>query len=221
MNIWQAITWEVARTGGFMAYILLTLSVVVGLALSLHWQSPRWPRLVNNELHTFLTLLSLVFTAIHVLAIWVDPFTHFGWSEVFIPSVSHYRPFWMALGIVGLYLGLAVWISTWLRRWIGYRWWRRFHILTLCLYALVTIHGIATGSDTRAWWGIILYAGSVLMVGTLLLTRLSMPVNTQGRAHPMIVVMILLVLFALTCWAVIGPFQPSYKGDAGSITTNQ
>jgi len=44
-------------------------------------------------------------------------------------------------------------ISTWLRPRIAYTWWRRLHVLTLAIYALVTIHGIGTGSDTRTWWG--------------------------------------------------------------------
>ncbi len=50
-TIWQSITWDIARAGGFTAYILLTLAVIVGLALSTQIQSPsRWPRLLNSEL---------------------------------------------------------------------------------------------------------------------------------------------------------------------------
>ena len=60
VQLWQAVTWDVARAGGLMAYLLLTLSVALGLALSLRWQRPRWPRLITNELHGFVTLLSLV-----------------------------------------------------------------------------------------------------------------------------------------------------------------
>ena len=91
-TIWQTITWDVARAGGFTAYILLTLAVAVGLALSTQLQSPRrWPRLLNSELHNFLTLLSTIFVGVHVLAVWIDPFTHFGWSAVFIPFASSYR----------------------------------------------------------------------------------------------------------------------------------
>src|SRR2546421_9921533 len=125
-TLWQAVTWDVARAGGFTAYILLMLSVAIGLALTMHLQSPSfWPRILNSELHNFVTLLALVFTSIHVLAVIVDPFTRFGLKEVFIPFVSHYRPVWMALGIVALYLGLAIGLSTWLRPIIGYNWWRR------------------------------------------------------------------------------------------------
>ena len=183
-TIWQDVTWDVARAGGFTAYILLTLSVVVGLALSTQLQSSsRWPRLINNELHNFLSLLGTVFLGIHILAAWIDPFTNFGWNEIFIPFVSHYRPTWMAFGIVGLYLGIAIGISTWLRPRIGYVWWRRLHVLTLGIFALATIHGIGTGSDTQTWWALGIYLVSIASVGLLLCRRLFGQGNKGKQKH--------------------------------------
>src|SRR5947208_2279899 len=144
-TIWETVTWDVARAGGFTTYVLLTLAVAVGLALSTQLQSPgRWPRLLNSELHNFLTLLSTIFLGVHVLAVVVDPFTHFGWNEILIPLASHYRPVWMALGIVGLYLGIAIGISTLLRKRIGYSWWRRLHVLTLGIFALAARRALGT-----------------------------------------------------------------------------
>jgi len=184
MTIWQEVTWNVARAGGFTTYVLLTLAVAVGLALSTQLQSPsRWPRLINNELHNFLTLLSAVFLVVHVLAVWVDPFTRFGWNEIFIPLASHYRPEWMALGIVALYLGIAIGISTLLRPHIGYTWWRRLHVLTLGIFALATIHGIGTGSDTQTWWELGIYLASILLVGSLLCRRLLSPASKRKKGH--------------------------------------
>lgn len=174
MNItWESVTWNIARAGGFTAYILLTLAVLAGLALSTQFQSPaRWPRLLNNELHNFLTLLSTIFLGVHVLAVWVDPFTNFGWNEMLIPFASHYRPFWMALGIVALYLGLAIGLSTWIRPRLGYKWWRRLHILTLGIFALATIHGLGTGSDTQTPWALGMYIASSSLVSLLLCRRI-------------------------------------------------
>jgi len=211
MSLWQTVTWDIARTGGFTAFGLLTLSVAIGLALTLHLQSPRWPRIINSELHNFLTLLALIFTGIHVLAVWADPFTSFGWNEVFIPFVSHYRPLWMALGIVAFYIGIAIGISTWLRPYIGYKWWRNLHMLTLLLYALVVVHGIATGSDTRTWWGAAIYALSVLLVGTLLWMRLRKPANAKSRAHPALAVVVVAAIMVGTAWSLLGPFQPGWN----------
>ncbi len=186
-TIWQSVAWDVARAGGFTAYILLTLAVVVGLALSTQIQSPsRWPRLLNSELHNFLTLLSTIFLVVHVLAVWIDPFTHFGLKEILIPLASSYRPVWMALGIVGLYLGIAIGISTWLRPHIGYKLWRRLHVLTLGIFALATIHGIGTGSDTQTPWALGIYLVSIVLVGSLLCRRLffSKVKSKHTPAHP-------------------------------------
>jgi methionine sulfoxide reductase heme-binding subunit len=172
-TLWQSITWDVARAGGFTAYILLTLAVIVGLALSTQIQSPKfWPRIINSELHNFLTLLSTIFLGVHVLAVIVDPFTHFGLNEVLIPLASHYRPVWMALGIVGLYLGIAIGISTLLRKFIGYKLWRKLHVLTLVIFALATIHGIGTGSDTQTPWALGIYFASIAVVGVLFYKRM-------------------------------------------------
>lgn len=182
-TIWESVTWDVARAGGFTAYVLLTLAVVVGLALSTQIQSPRrWPRLINSELHNFLTLLSTIFLGVHVLAVLVDPFTHFGLNEILIPLASHYRPEWMALGIVGLYLGIAIGISTLLRKHIGYKWWRRLHVLTLGIFALATIHGIGTGSDTQTSWALGIYLASTALVGALLYKRIFFSKAKQKHA---------------------------------------
>ena len=172
-SLWNTVTWDIARAGGFTAYVLLALAVAVGLLLSTQVQSPsRWPRLLNSELHNFLSLLGTIFLGVHILAVWIDPFTHFGWRDILLPFVSQYRTIWMALGIVALYLGIAIGISTWLRPRIGYAWWRRLHILTLGIFLLATIHGIGTGSDTQTEWALGLYIVSSVLVGSLLCGRL-------------------------------------------------
>jgi hypothetical protein len=220
MSIWQTVTWNVARTGGFTAYILLTLAVAIGLALTMQLQSPSfWPRLINSELHNFLTLLSVVFIGVHVLAVWIDPFTRFGWNEVFIPYVSHYRTMWMALGIIALYLGIAIGISTWLRPLIGYTWWRRLHILTLIVFALVTVHGIATGSDTQTWWGLVIYGGSIALVGGLLGWRLLVPVNERGRSHPVMASLVGVTILAGLIFTIAGPLRPGWNALANGASS--
>ncbi len=215
MTPWQAITWETARASGFVAYLLITFSVAVGLALTQHWQSPRWPRIVNAEMHNFLALVGLVFVAVHVLAVAVDPFTHFGLVEVLLPFVSHYRPLWMGLGITALYLGLAILVSTWLRPRIGYSWWRRIHVLTLVGYVLVTLHGLGTGSDTRTWYGFLIYAGSIALIGRLLIVRLLVPATERSKPHPTLAGLTGVGLLAITVWALLGPMQSGWNALAG------
>ena len=152
MTTWSAITWQTARAAGLVAYALLTATVAIGLVLGNRWQSRRWPRLVTNELHGYLSLLALVFITIHVVAIAVDPFTHFGLAAVLMPFVSHYRPVWMGLGIIALYLLLAVWASTKLRTRIGHRLWRRIHLLAFAIYAAG--HAARSGRRERYAYGL-------------------------------------------------------------------
>ena len=99
-----------------------------------------------------------------------------------MPFASHYRPVWMALGIVAFYLGIAIGISTWLRPRIGYSWWRRLHVLTLGIFLLATVHGIATGSDTQTWWALGIYVVSSAVVGSLLLRRVLVQ-KAEKRKH--------------------------------------
>jgi predicted ferric reductase len=165
------VVWQTARAAGFTTFLLLTLSVALGLVLSARWKGRGWPRFVTNELHRFATLLALVFLGIHVAAVWIDPFTHFGTAAVLVPLAGNYRPVWTALGIVGLYLVLAIWVTTLLRPVIGYAWWRRLHGLAFVLYGFAFLHGIGAGSDSTTTWGAAIYFGSLMLVGVLTLWR--------------------------------------------------
>lgn len=176
----STVTWETARAAGYTAYLLLTLSVAAGLLLSGRLRGSRLTPFVTNEVHRFLTVLAVVFVGIHLGAVWIDPFTHFHAQDVLVPFVDSYRPFWTGLGIAGLYLLLAVWISSLLRRWIRYAVWRRLHALAFALYLLATAHGIGAGTDSREPWSVAVFLGSVVLVGTLTLVRLSAP-GSEGR----------------------------------------
>jgi predicted ferric reductase len=191
--------------------------VVLGLALSVRWQRPKWPRLLTNELHSYLTLLSLIFIAVHVLAVAIDPYTHFGLEDMLVPLATRYRPLWISLGIVSLYLMLAVWISTQLRSRIGYAWWRRLHTLTFLVYIGSTVHGLGTGTDTRQLWALELYVGSTLLVGALLINRLLTPIGAKGAAHPRLAALTALVVVGGVLWAAAGPAQAGWSAIASQL----
>jgi DMSO/TMAO reductase YedYZ heme-binding membrane subunit len=208
----STLTWEIARAGGFMAYGLLTASVAIGLVVSLKWRSPRWTRFITTELHRFVTLLALVFTAIHTLMVAIDPFIGFTPAEVLVPFLSHYRPLWIALGIVATYLLIAVYLSDRVRPYVGYQWWRRFHELSFAIFGLALVHGIATGSDVRTPWAMAIYAGSVVLVGALVLVRAFPP--AEERAHPIPAAVAVVFAVGIGLWAWIGPLQPGWNSIA-------
>jgi predicted ferric reductase len=207
-----SITWDVARVGGLMAYVLTAASVVVGILLSLKWRSDSWPRFVTNELHRFVTLVGLLFVGIHTLAVAVDPFIGFTPLEVVVPFVSHYRPLWVALGIVAAYLGIAIYLSERVRSRIGYEWWRRFHSLAFAVFVLATLHGLGTGSDSKAPWAIAMYAGCGLLVVGLLALRM---LPSKGNAgHPVVAAVVVLLTVEIVLWAATGPLRTGWNAVA-------
>ena len=220
MTSWNAVTWDTARAGGLISYVLLTTAVCLGLVLRNRWQSTRWPRLVTNELHGYVSLLALVFIAVHVVAVAVDPFTHFGLSAVLVPFASHYRPVWMGLGIVALYLLLAVWVSSRLRRRIGHRLWRRIHVLAFAVYLAATLHGLGTGSDTRTIWGGALYTTSVALVGSLLAVRLLAPAGQNAVRRPLVAGAAAAAVLAVGAWSLGGPFAAGWSARAGGTSVD-
>ncbi len=210
----HTLSWEVARTGGMLAYVLVTASVVIGMLISLKLRSPAWPRFLTTDLHRYVTVFALTFTVVHGLAVWVDPFTGFTPAEVLLPAASHYRPLWVGLGIVGGYLLLAVWASEYVRRWIGYAWWRALHYLAFAVFALATLHGIGTGSDTSAPWALAIYfvcTGAVLaLLGWRLLSG---PVSIP---RSLVFVLAGASVAAVAIFTMVGPTQPGWNGTANS-----
>jgi hypothetical protein len=174
-------TLVATRAAGYTAFALLTASVALGLLLSSPLRPIRWPRFATTELHRFVTLLTLLFIAIHVLVALLDSFIGFSLSDVLVPFTSNYRRVWMGLGIVSAYLAAALWASSWLQRRIGYRWWRRLHFGTFGVYVGAALHGLGSGSDSGWAWSWIIHVASFALIGGLLVMQLP---DRDGRRPP-------------------------------------
>jgi hypothetical protein len=85
---------------------------------------------------------------VHVGAILLDTYVHFGLTSVLLPFASTWRPLAVAWGVVALYLLLAVEITSLLRSRISHRAWRGVHFASFGLFVTATIHGLAAGTDT-------------------------------------------------------------------------
>lgn len=214
----HTLSWEIARVGGMLAYVLATGSVALGLLLSLKAYSPNWPRFITNELHRFVTILTLVFIGIHTLAVFVDPFTGFTPAEVLVPFQAHYRPLWIALGIVSGYLAVAVWASEYIRKRIGYAWWRRFHYLAFAVFLLGAAHGLGTGSDSREWWALAIYALTIGGVTFLIGWRLVRSLGPESRN--VVIATIGSAIAAIAIFTFVGPAQAGWNEIANNGNGN-
>jgi len=162
--------WYVARSGGIVAWALVTLSVLWGLALSTkafgRRPRPNW----LLDLHRFLGGLALVFTGVHVGALVLDSYTSFGLVQVLVPFTSDYRASAVAWGVVGFYLLVAIEITSLLRARIPKRLWQRVHLASFPLFFLSTLHGLLAGTDASSSilrWAMLLSTSAVVGLTTL------------------------------------------------------
>jgi predicted ferric reductase len=135
-----------------VAWALLTLSVCWGLFISTKAvakaSSPAW----LLDLHRYLGGTALIFTAIHLIGLSADNYVTFGWAETFIPMASSWKPGPVAFGIVGLYLLLAIELTSLAMKKLPRKLWRWVHHSSLVLYFVATYHAIAAGTDNENQW---------------------------------------------------------------------
>jgi DMSO/TMAO reductase YedYZ heme-binding membrane subunit len=152
------IWWYAARSGGILASLLLAASVLWGLALTTRAASritrPAW----LLDLHRFLGAAALIFTGIHVVAILLDTYVHFGLAEVLVPLTGTWHPVAVAWGIVGFYLLAAIEVTSLVRSHLPQRMWRSVHFASFPLFVVTAIHGLSAGTDRHSplmVWGTI------------------------------------------------------------------
>jgi predicted ferric reductase len=163
--------WYAARSGGIVAWALLALSVLWGLALStkVFGKRPRPNWLL--DLHRFLGGLAVVFTAVHVIAILFDTFVTFTLINVLVPFTGDWKPGAVAWGIVAMYALVAIEITSLLRKTLSKQLWRAVHYLSFPLFFVATIHALTAGTDRHTFLLRALLALSVLAVVLLTAVR--------------------------------------------------
>ena len=144
--------WYLTRSTGAVALLLLTFAIALGVIDVGRWSTPRWPRFVVDSLHRNVSLLAMVFLAIHILTSVLDSFAPISLTDAFIPFAGSYRPFWLGLGAVSFDLLLAVTLTSLLRRRMGFATWRTIHWLTYASWPIALLHGFGTGSDVKSGW---------------------------------------------------------------------
>ena len=169
----EQVWWYVARSGGIVAWVLVTLSVLWGLILSTKVISRRGAPAWLLDLHRWFGATSIVFTAIHLIGLVADSYVYFGWSELFVPMASDWQPGAVAWGIVAFYLLIAVEVSSLMMRRIPRKLWRYIHWTSFAVFFMGSLHGLQAGTDTSnrlyVWVGL----ASVQLVLFLTVVRLA------------------------------------------------
>ena len=164
--------WYLTRATGVVSLLLLTFSVFLGVATVSRHATRKMPRFVILGLHRNVSLLILIFLALHVTTTVVDSYTSIGPTDVFVPFLSGYRRIWLGLGAVASDLLLAVTVTSVLRERIGHRTWRVIHWCSYLCWPVALLHAWKTGTDPAAVWGRGLGIACVAVVGLTAVWRL-------------------------------------------------
>ena len=159
--------WYVTRATGLVSLVLLTLSVVLGLLVAGRLTSERWPRFLTLGMHRRVSLMAVVFLALHVGTTVLDTYTSISLAAAFVPFASSYKAGWLSLGAVALDLLIALVVTSLVRGRLGYRTWRRLHWLAYACWPVAVAHGLGIGTDRSVTWVIALTLACVGCVGAV------------------------------------------------------
>ncbi len=173
--------WFVARGSGIVSLLLVTASVCFGLLTTARFWHESWPRFFNLEMHRRISLLAVVFSVVHVAAAVLDPFTKLGLAAAIVPLASTYRPLPVALGVVSMYLFIALIVTGLLRARMPQGLWRAIHWTSYAMWPLALLHSFLAGSDAGSLWMLAVGAISLGTVGACLLFRVSTWDANRGR----------------------------------------
>ena len=178
------------RATGVVALVLLTGTMVLGILTAGRTASRSWPAFARADLHKRVSLLAMVFLALHVLTAVLDTYVNVGWASVVVPFASPYRPLWTGLGTVGVDLMVAVAVSSALRQRISPRTWRGIHWLAYGSWPVAMAHSLGMGTDASTLWMDVLAAVcTVAVAGRAGLAHRRPPAEPGagplvGRRHP-------------------------------------
>jgi sulfoxide reductase heme-binding subunit YedZ len=163
--------WYATRATGLMALVLLTLTMVLGITTTTRARARNWPGFAQQELHRRVSMLAVVFLALHVLTSVLDTFVHIGWTAVVIPFASDYGRFWVGVGTIALDLMIAVFVSSLLRARMRPATWRAVHWLAYLSWPVALAHTFGMGTDAGETWVIVLGSVCVVAVAAALAWR--------------------------------------------------
>lgn len=147
--------WYATRSAGVVTLVLLTASMVLGILNAGRFASNRWPRFLVQGLHRNFSLLAIGFLAVHILTNLIDSYVSFNLPDMFIPFLSDYKRFWLALGVIASDLMIAVAITSLGRQRLGHKSWRLIHWAAYVSWPLGMVHALGIGTDNKTTWVLI------------------------------------------------------------------
>ncbi len=162
--------WLASRSAGVVAYLLLSASVLLGLAMATGL-APVRARANLRVLHERIGLLALAAIAAHGLLLLGDGWLNASLLDLLVPFTLDYRPLWTGLGVLAAYGAAGLALTYYVRRRVGAKRWRNAHRLIPVAWGLAAIHVIGAGTDAVSWWLRIILAATIAAGVVLIVQR--------------------------------------------------
>ncbi len=175
--------WYASRSTGVIALVLLTAVLVLGILVTRKRSLPGLPRFGTAGLHRNLSLLAVLFVAVHVITAIADPYVTIGIAAAVIPFTSAYETFWLGLGAAALDLMAALIVTSLLRARIGRRTWRAVHWLSYAAWPVALAHSFGSGTDMQHGWLLWLGIACAAAVAAAAIWRVAAALARPGRAQ--------------------------------------
>ncbi|MDQ1737152.1 MAG: hypothetical protein QOH56_3403 [Pseudonocardiales bacterium] len=173
--------WYLARGAGIAAFASLSVATGAGA-----FAASRVPaslpsmerRVIVQYVHRAAALAGLLLLVAHIGFLLADSFARVGWLGALVPFASGYRPWQVSLGVVSVYLVVAVAVTGMLRSRLArsekaVRIWRAIHLSSYLAWAMSAWHFLVSGTDSGTWWARLVLLGGIAVVGSGVLARLS------------------------------------------------
>ncbi|MEH7248759.1 ferric reductase-like transmembrane domain-containing protein [Neobacillus niacini] len=164
MNVYFS-AWTFIRVSGFLAYYLMTFSLLLGLCSSLSIMKKNKVKLISlHQVSGWYGLLTIFF---HMVLIWQDQYVPYSLKEVLLPFYAENESIYSGLGTLSFFLFfLVIGSSDFFIKHLGKKKWKNLHFAVIPAWIMMFIHGIGIGTDSSEAWALVLYAlgGSLLIV---------------------------------------------------------
>jgi sulfoxide reductase heme-binding subunit YedZ len=171
--------WYLVRSSGTVAYFFLAASTIWGHVISSKFMKNLVPGQLSLAMHNYLSWNAIGLTVLHAVLLLFSGFMEYTILDLLVPFTGPFSPFWVGLGIIGMYLMILTTLTFYIRGRIGYRTFHAIHYLTYAAFVLSLLHSWFAGTDTPALE--IVYLSTGLLVFFLTVFRVLAALG--GRQH--------------------------------------
>ena len=171
--------WQFVRALGLTAYILLFITITLGIIQSTQL-IPKCLRILLFNLHNTTGWAGLFLGLTHGLALLLDDYTSFSLNSILLPLSSDLKPLETGAGTLTLYILILIIVSSYIKKHIGRKGWRVVHYFSFIGFCLALYHGVTLGSDTGQEEIYYMYIITASIILFMLLVKIFLAIYKRG-----------------------------------------